>query len=561
MVNKKIAIALSVGIILNSIGTNLVYAESKISDLASTHFSYNSVMKLISSGIMVVDSKGNFYPSQTVNKFEFSKIAAKMLGHQEIDLSTISAGGVSNIKSTSKFDGLIGLYEKKFNNTWDKTANRQIAFLLEKGILKELDLAQFVIEYATGEKFVKSLTKQEFATWTVRVLEKETIANTYSTTYKFADDTDIEAKYKPHVYYLYSIGLFKGDDKGRFLPKDSIKKEILAVLIARTLEQKQTGKIETAPAVINAPVTSPTPTQPAQTSTPTVISDTKIKLYSGEIDTIYDGNYAVKIKQIGGISTISTLDSNVEIYKLGQKVQVGDLKKGDYVVCAENTSNIIRINITSASEQGSVATVIRQLLTSKGYQIVEDKVGTNTSTPINTTTVTKTDNTSNNSQINKKTDGKIKSKIRGINISSKNTIVIEDDDGKDVTYPISTKCEYKIGSAKKTIYDLRVKDDAELILANGEVTKISIALKVKEYMVKAKIKRINKDEDTIDIIDLIEDEEIKGVVINSNTVIYDPENVDTIDISDLKKNREIFIIIVEESKKSSIAKMITLLNN
>ncbi|OGO86941.1 MAG: hypothetical protein A2Y24_01340 [Clostridiales bacterium GWE2_32_10] len=443
MLCRKILFVLTIIMMLNFIFVGMVDAEAQINDVKTSNFAYGSISKLINQGIMSIDTKGNFYPEQSVNRFDLSRFVAKILGYDEIILSSAKEGKQTEIKITNKYKNLIDLYEKKFKD-WDKNSNMQIAFLLEKGILKELDLAKFVIEYPTGEQSIKVITKQEMAIWIVRIIGKETVASTYKTDFKFADDSQIDDKSKEYVYYLKSIGIFNGDEKNKFNPRTVLRKDILAVLLDRIIETKNNN----SQTVTTTPILSTTPT-----TVPTGV-DNKVKLYSGEIETLYDDNYAVKIKQSGGVSKIVNLSENAVVVNQNEKTHIKDMKQGNIVICVEKGSYIEKLYVTTITDINSTYYTLKQELTTQGIEIVEDTVVLNTNMNGESYEVLGT--------------------LKQILIADENEVIIEDSNRKKTLYRLRSSSEITLENKKCTIYDLRLGQKVEATISGVNVSKLMI---------------------------------------------------------------------------------------
>ncbi|HAN10779.1 MAG TPA: hypothetical protein DCP90_09250 [Clostridiales bacterium] len=532
---KKTTIVFAVVMIFNFIFIGFSNAESNVKDVDSMNYAYNSIANLIKQGIMNVDSKGSFYPNQTLNKFDVVKIVAKISGYDEVILSSAKEGTETKINLTSKYKTLLGLYEKKFKD-WDSTANMQISFLLDKGIIKDTDLAKFVIEYTDGEQVVKSMTKQEIAIWIVRILGKESKIAEYKSTFKFTDDNLIDEKNKVYIYYLKDIGILKGDDKNNFNPKSVIKKDIFAILLDRTLQAKG-GSVETK----TQTVTNTTSQPEVVSSDNSAYSDKKVKIYSGELEKLYENNYAVKIKQNDGVSLIATLGKNLEVVKQKQKANVVDIKQGTLIICIERENNIVKIYITTMDEINSVYSDASKEIMSQGLEIIEDNVVLKTNTDVN----------------KKVTDGILKQ----ILISEKSEITIQSADGQQTAYKLAENYEINIGNQKYNIYDLRLGQKVKVTNNGNEAVKLSIETQVIQENYKAKIDYINTLESYIRVINTENNSVISKVYIDKNTSIYNAEKGEIISIDKLEKNKSIFMVLEDQQGIRKLAKSITILKD
>ena len=231
-----------------------------------------AVDKISSLGYMTGDMSGNFNPSGSVDKFEMSKILAKMAGYKYIGVTAAEQAYYDSC--VKKYEGFIKLFSNKFS-MWNTTANGEISFLLDKGILKNDDLNQFVIVTETNVQKMRVITKEEASMFLVRLMGKEQAALSAQAGAKFADDASIGAAFQPYVYYLRSTGVVSGDTANSFDPKSALTRLIFGVMVYNTYIYMNPGTV-TAP----APAPSPSPAPAAPSSTYETVSGTIAKLYS-----------------------------------------------------------------------------------------------------------------------------------------------------------------------------------------------------------------------------------------------------------------------------------------
>ncbi|HCC06563.1 MAG TPA: hypothetical protein DEP72_00150 [Clostridiales bacterium] len=536
MFGKKTTMALAMVMIFNFIFIGLASAESKVKDVELTNYAYDSIIKLIEQGVMNVDGKGNFYPNQTLNKFDVVKVIAKILGYDAVILSSAKEGTQAELKFVSKYKTLIGLYVKKFKG-WDSTANMQTSFLLDKGIINDADLAKFVIEYIDGEQVTKSMTKQEIAIWIVKVLGKEAFVTNYESKFKFTDDDLIDEKNKAYIYYLKDMGILKGDEKNNFNPKSIIKKDVLAILLDRTLNAKN-GISEVS--------TQPIPNQTSQTVVVqpenAISNDKKVKIYSGELEELYENNYAIKIRQIDGVSRIATLSKSVEVIKQNQKVNVTDMKSGTIIMCVEKESNIIKVYITTIDDINSVYSDVSKDIISQGLEIIESNVALKTKT--------------------EDVDSKVlEGTLKQILIADESKITIESSSGEQSVYKLAKNYEISMGNQKYNIYDLRLGQKLKITNSGDDASVIIIETQITQKDYKANVEYINKLESYINIINVEDNSVISKIYIDKNTYIYNAEKGEIASVDKLEKNDNVFMVVEDQQGIRKLAKSITILKD
>ena len=206
-------------------------------DVPETHFAYEAVEWVsnpANGSIMVGDAARNFNPTRTINKFNAAKTLAIAAGYKYTDASISSAERDLYERSYESFKTLLDSLGQQFNG-WDKTADRQIAFLMYLEILTPADLSGFMVKSGNTE-YIHNLSRQEAVGWLVKLVKKQEEADAITLPYHspFRDDAQIGAEYKKSIYFAHEAGFLPASD-GFFNPSRSISRAELAQMIFNML--------------------------------------------------------------------------------------------------------------------------------------------------------------------------------------------------------------------------------------------------------------------------------------------------------------------------------------
>jgi hypothetical protein len=191
-----------------------VYAAT-YRDVPSSHFAYRAVewVSNPSNGsFMVGDASNNFHPSRVLDKFEAAKILAMAAGYK-YSASLISPAEQELFdRSYNEWKSLLDSMSAQFVR-WNKTADREIAYLLHKNVLAVTDIGRFIIKIDNVET-INVLTKQEAIVFLIRLEGKQASAEGILLPYHtpFRDDALIQADYKKIIYYAKEAGIAGGSD-------------------------------------------------------------------------------------------------------------------------------------------------------------------------------------------------------------------------------------------------------------------------------------------------------------------------------------------------------------
>jgi len=323
----RIGAALLAGIVLMS----SVALAATYSDVPSTHWAYAAISRVSERGLMLGDMNGNFNPDSSIDKFDTAKILAQMAGYKYTNVSTSETEYYN--KAYEKNKTFLSQYAASFSK-WNSTANREIAFLLEKEILTVEDLNQFVIRKNDGTEALRALSREEAAVFFVRLMGKKSEAVAYTDYYAFKDDSSISISSKPYVYYLRGMGVISGDPNNNYNPNSAVTRAAMAVMcnaVLDLLNNNNTGTVGTG----------------ALSSTNTAASVNNVATISGTIDKYFETLNAFQIDDGAGNKSIYKLSSSVSITVDGFLKTAQDLKTGMSIIGTVNNNELVSIKAQS----------------------------------------------------------------------------------------------------------------------------------------------------------------------------------------------------------------------
>ena len=226
---KKVLTILT--IIITLILSTLVntYAVT-FNDVSKDHWAYNYIQNMSDLGILVGDLSGNFNPDANISKFDALKIIATLAGYEYNPKSDIHKNYYKTLNE--KYKDVISFYENKYSK-WNFSVSYEIAYLLEKGILKLNELDQFIV-LQNGKEQLRALSNEEIALYLVRIMGLEEEVNKMEFDYTLEDSINIAPDKINSVYYLKSLNIFNLSSE-KFYPKKAITKAKLSELITNFL--------------------------------------------------------------------------------------------------------------------------------------------------------------------------------------------------------------------------------------------------------------------------------------------------------------------------------------
>lgn len=360
---KKLSIVIvTMSIAFSFMRTDLVYAVSRFKDVKESHWAYNAISFVSNKGYIVGDSVGNFKPNDFMDKFETVKILSRVSGYKYNNATEDDIAYYKKIYD--KNFSFIIQFDKAFKK-WNPTADKEIAYLLEKEILVSEDLNQFVLKTQEGEEKLRALSREEAAMFIAKLIGFKKEALSFTPKELFQDDANISETTKPYVYYLKDRGVFSSDDNGKFNPKTPVTRAVMATILDRALALENANyAAETK--VINNDLTS-----------------THLETLTGKIDKYFPTLTALQVISDDGKKNIYKLAKSNTIYIDGFIKKAEDLTEGMPFVAVLNNSEIVDIrgnSFTKTTEVEPVTNIQKSTLEgtisnkSDGYISIQIKI-------------------------------------------------------------------------------------------------------------------------------------------------------------------------------------------
>lgn len=231
---KKFSKVIALFVVMG-LSVSTVFASS-FSDVSKEHWAHAAIETVQKRGIMVSSSDGAFRPNENVDYFSFMEILAKAAGYKNPDANPTMDKALREaiLKNQEKQMPIIEEYMNKFDS-WNRLANKEIAYLLGRGYIQASDMAKF-IDINNQRSF---LTKQDLATYIVRLIQKE---ETASREYEKNKDTGFKDEFlmseanRPNIAYLKNIGFVQGNAASSFGANAIVTRAVSAKMIADAID-------------------------------------------------------------------------------------------------------------------------------------------------------------------------------------------------------------------------------------------------------------------------------------------------------------------------------------
>lgn len=352
--------------------TMTAVANQRFIDIPTNHWAHDYIISVSDQGFMVGNNIGEFRPNAPLDKFETSRILANIAGFRIVGASPEQQALQNRAEANQA-----ALLERMGNTftRWSNASNREIALLLEIGVLTEVDLHNFIV-INDGEQ-LRALSRQEAAMFLARVFGFGQLAAIGVHSPLFADDAQISALSRHYVYFLRTHSVIEGDNSGSFFPNEFITRAALASMMYRT----QNLAIEFSHG-------TPSPQPPTQPTPPSPISPAPQPIPPGPIDRWYVTNFSDYANLQGFVSNLDDryitlhirhitpgdmvisqditfpLANNINFTIGNQPAILSDIQPGDIVTLSLSTSGVV-FNIDAIERSRSfTGTLIRRGLTS-----------------------------------------------------------------------------------------------------------------------------------------------------------------------------------------------------
>ncbi|MCL1925071.1 MAG: S-layer homology domain-containing protein [Defluviitaleaceae bacterium] len=370
-----------------TLSTNVL--ANTFTDITPAHWAYSEVVSVTNRGIMNRNNSGAFRPNSPIDKFETSRILALVARFNEAPQSFINYA-VSNHQAS------LNAVSSRFDR-WNANVNREVAFLLELGVLTNADINNFIVVNNNSEE-LRALSRQEAAVFLARAANLSSHIGT-APAHPFSDNSSIATGARPYVDFLRTNAIVSGDGYGNFVPNAALNRASFALMIYRAISlQEALGASwvhpnmpgwQTLPTL--APITTPPPANILPPPTPPQTPSIAITQPQPEIPNISTNltgivykideaaNFlAVQIRFLtpAGIehSTILglRLAANAELLRGEQTISLSSIEEGDSVSLKITDGRITNINTTERNRSFTAT-----LITVRGNALIVNYRGNN----------------------------------------------------------------------------------------------------------------------------------------------------------------------------------------
>ncbi len=316
--------------------TPLTAQAATFKDIPSSHWAYSYANQVSELGFMLGDFNGNFNPDNYIDKFDTSRVLARMAGYKNTGASQAELNYYETCYNNKKT--YINLYANKFK-LWNSGADKEIAYLLEKGILMEEDLNQFVIISNNQEKY-RALNREEIAVFLVRLMGKVNEIPTNISSNLFKDDQTISSSARPYVYYLRNQGILSGDPNNNYNPKAAVTRAAMAVFVTNTYNKMNPQSSNNGNSNNTVPGNN-TSTNPGTGNYASI---------SGTISKVYPGLKAIQISSNDSYNDKILLTSATVSIRIDNTLKTfADLAENMVFTGVVSNNELISIVVTSSS--------------------------------------------------------------------------------------------------------------------------------------------------------------------------------------------------------------------
>ena len=260
--NKKKRIAtlvLSLIMVVSFVLPAFAFWNQPFNDVPPNHFAFeaiNWVSSPANGAFMVGNASRNFEPNRIMNKFEAARIFAMAAGFHPNPASLPANEQAVITRSFDTHRAFLEGLAAEYTN-WDATADREIAFLLYRGIVTQAEVQTFVAR--NGQQLSRpNLTRQEAIAWTVRLMGNGSAAAalTLPQPNPFNDDAQIGNAFRRYAYYARNNDIIQSDAGGNFNPTGSFTRAQMAVVLFNALAPQRDTSATGTPTTIAGTISS-----------------------------------------------------------------------------------------------------------------------------------------------------------------------------------------------------------------------------------------------------------------------------------------------------------------
>jgi len=232
---------------------------STFRDVPSSHFAFdaiNWVADPANGPIMMGDAGNNFQPNRTVNKFEAAQVFAVAAGFRHDPSVLPPAEREVFTRSFNNWRPLLDGLASQFT-TWNRIADREIAFLLYRGIITTAEVQNFVTRTGTTENR-PMLTREQAVAWTVRLVGEGAAAQAVQlpNATPFRDDAAVSPALRRYAYHARELGIIPAGG-GYFNPATHFTRaEIATIFYSALAVEEESATPSATPQTISGTITN-----------------------------------------------------------------------------------------------------------------------------------------------------------------------------------------------------------------------------------------------------------------------------------------------------------------
>ncbi|MBQ7900857.1 MAG: S-layer homology domain-containing protein [Clostridia bacterium] len=192
-------------------------AFASFSDVNATTYSWaiEAINSMADAGIINGYGDGTFGPEKSISKLEGLSLISRILGCNDEDNEYVTSEAMV-------------LYEETIDSYDLSFGQKELSYLLFKGVIDEEELEDYVADGSAGD----GLKRYEVAVLLTKALDGErNLAS--SAALDYTDASDIPAAAKKHVKYVTDNGLMNGMGNGEFSPNTNVTRAQAAVVLKK----------------------------------------------------------------------------------------------------------------------------------------------------------------------------------------------------------------------------------------------------------------------------------------------------------------------------------------
>jgi hypothetical protein len=209
-------------------------------DVPNSHFAFEAVSWVSNpenGAFMVGDAGNNFHPGRHLNKFDAVQIFAMAAGFRHVTHNLPQEEREVFARAFETWSTFLDGMAQQFSS-WNRTVDREIAFLLYREILTTDDVMGFVQIVGAGETR-PLLTREQAVVWMVRLMGQSAHAQAVSLPHHtpFRDDAQITPAFRRYIYHARELGIIQGAG-GYVNPRAHFTRAEMAVVFHNALAEE-----------------------------------------------------------------------------------------------------------------------------------------------------------------------------------------------------------------------------------------------------------------------------------------------------------------------------------